>query len=153
MLGLVEDAHWADPTTIELLDLLVGRAAGLPLLLVVTHRPEFRAPWPASAHVAELRLGRLGPRDSAALVARVGSPPARGRFRRRCSSEIVERTDGVPLFAEELTKTVLGAPAPARAGAACDGPSVPASLHGLAQARASDRSSPGAPRRWPRPAP
>jgi energy-coupling factor transporter ATP-binding protein EcfA2 len=92
VLGVFEDAHWADPTTIELLDLVVGRAAGLPLLLVVTHRPEFRAPWAGQAHVAELRLDRLGPRDSAALVGRVAAAAGAGAL----PPEVARRSSGAP---------------------------------------------------------
>ena len=107
VLVVFEDAHWADPTTLELLDLLVGRAAGLPLLLVVTLRPEFQPPWVGQAHVAELRLRPPGPRDSAALVGRVAAAAGAARCRRELVERIVERTDGVPLFVEELTRAVL----------------------------------------------
>ena len=86
VLGVLEDAHWADPTTLELLDLVVARAATLPVLLVVTHRPEFRAPWTGQAHVTELGLRRLGRRDNIALIERVAgvrSVAARGCGRHR----------------------------------------------------------------------
>jgi class 3 adenylate cyclase len=105
VLGVLEDAHWADPTTLELLDLLVARIDGLALLLVVTHRPEFRAPWAGQAHVTELRLSRLGRRDKAALVEQVAG--GAGTLPPEVMEEIVERTDGVPLFIEELTRSAL----------------------------------------------
>src|SRR6202007_2488572 len=70
VLMLFEDAHWIDPTSLELLTLTVARASQLPLLLLVTPRPEFPPPWPAEAHVTTLPLGRLGRRDGATLVER-----------------------------------------------------------------------------------
>ena len=104
VLAVLEDAHWADPTTRELVDLLVARIPELPALLVVTHRPEFEAPWAGQAHVTELRLGRLGRRASAALVAHAaGGKPLPPEL----AGQIVAKTDGVPLFAEELTRAVL----------------------------------------------
>jgi hypothetical protein len=143
VLGVFEDAHWADPTTIELLDLMVGRAAGLPLLLVVTHRPEFRAPWANQAQVAELRLDRLGPRDSAALVGRVAAAAGAGALPPEVVEGIVERTDGVPLFAEELTRAVLEAGYNGAGAQAV--PAVPATLHASLAARL-DRLGPAAKR-------
>jgi predicted ATPase len=104
VLALVEDAHWADPSTRELLDMLVARVEGLPVLLVVTHRPEFQAPWVGQAHVTAAALSRLGRRESAALVARVAGGKA---LPAALLDHVVGRTDGVPLFVEELTKTVL----------------------------------------------
>ena len=141
VLGVLEDAHWADPTTIELLDLLLGRVAGLPVLLVVTHRPEFRAPWAGHAHVAALRLDRLGRRDSATLVGRVAAAAGAGAPPPEVVEEIVERTDGVPLFAEELTRTVLEAGYGAAGARAA--PMVPATLHASLDARL-DRLGPAA---------
>ncbi len=119
VLAVLEDAHWADPTTLELFDLLAARADRLSLLLVATYRPDFRAPWTGQAHVTELRLSRLGRRDNAALVEQVAG--SRGRLPPEVVADIVERTDGVPLFIEELTKaareaggqTVPPAPFPA----------------------------------------
>ena len=71
MLVVFEDAHWIDPSSRELLDLAVERAAGLPILLLVTFRPEFEPPWIGQPHVTALALSRLGPRDAAALARRV----------------------------------------------------------------------------------
>jgi class 3 adenylate cyclase len=131
VLALAEDTHWADPTTIELLDLLAARVVGLRVLLVVTHRPEFRAPWDGLAH--KLHLGRLDRRDSATLIERIASTLGTVPLPPELVEEIVERTDGVPLFAEELTRAVLeageGAALPAAASA------VPATLHASLAAR------------------
>jgi class 3 adenylate cyclase len=134
VLGVLEDAHWADPTTLELLDLLAGCVDGLALLFVVTHRPEFRAPWAGQAYVTELRLSRLGRRDKAALVEQVAGGP--GTLQPEIVAEIVERTDGVPLFIEELTRAALEAGGvmglqPAFAAGAI----VPATLHASLTAR------------------
>jgi len=107
VLALAEDTHWADPTTIELLDLMAARVVALRVLLVVTHRPEFRAPWDGLAH--KLQLGRLDRRDSATLIRRIASTLGTVALPPELVEEIVERTDGVPLFAEELTRAVLEA--------------------------------------------
>jgi class 3 adenylate cyclase len=104
VLMVFEDAHWVDPTSRELLDLTLDRASRMPVLVVVTFRPEFRHAWNGQPHVTTLGLNRLGGHDGAALVERLAgnaglSPEIVG--------EIVERADGVPLFVEELTKAVL----------------------------------------------
>jgi predicted ATPase/class 3 adenylate cyclase len=99
-----EDVHWSDPTTQELLGLTIEHLQRLPVLLLITFRPEFSPPWPAQPHVSALALSRLGRREGAALVERVvrDKPlPA------EVAAQIVAKTDGVPLFVEELTKTVL----------------------------------------------
>jgi predicted ATPase/class 3 adenylate cyclase len=103
VLLLVEDAHWLDPTSLELLALIVDRAAGLRLLVVVTARPEFVPPWPSHAHVSTTALNRLDRREGAALVAQVAGRDLPDDV----LASILARTDGVPLFVEELTKTVL----------------------------------------------
>jgi class 3 adenylate cyclase/tetratricopeptide (TPR) repeat protein len=107
VLGVLEDAHWADPTTLELLDLLAARVDSLPMLVVVTHRPDFHAPWAGQAHVMELRISRLNRRDNAELVERVAGAP--GTLVPEIIAAIVERTDGVPLFTEEVTRAALEA--------------------------------------------
>jgi class 3 adenylate cyclase len=131
VLALAEDTHWADPTTIELLDLIAARVVALRVLLVVTHRPEFRAPWDGLAH--KLHLGRLDRRDSATLIERIASTLGTVAMPPELVEEIVERTDGVPLFAEELTRVVLeageGAALPAATSA------MPATLHASLAAR------------------
>jgi class 3 adenylate cyclase/predicted ATPase len=104
VLMVFEDAHWIDPTSRELMDLTVDRVRRLAVLLVITFRPEFQPAWGGLSHVTSLALNRLGERDGEALVQQLagnaGLTPA-------IVAEIVERTDGVPLFVEELTKAVL----------------------------------------------
>jgi class 3 adenylate cyclase/predicted ATPase len=99
-----EDAHWIDPTSRELLDLTVERVRNLPVFLIVTFRPEFQPPWTGQPQVAMLVLNRLDRRDRAALVAQVVGGKA---LPDEVIDQIAERTDGVPLFVEELTKNVL----------------------------------------------
>ena len=104
VLELYEDLQWADPSTLELLDLLVERVHALPVLVVLTYRPEFNPPWLGQAQVTALTMNRLGRRQGAVLVDGLtsGKPlPA------EVLEQILARTDGVPLFVEELTKTVL----------------------------------------------
>jgi class 3 adenylate cyclase/predicted ATPase len=104
VLAAFEDAHWIDPTSRELLDLTVDRVRRLPALLIITFRPEFQAPWGGQPHVTTLALNRLGERDVAALVQGLAGNAPLGS---EVVAEIAERTDGVPLFVEELTKAVL----------------------------------------------
>ena len=101
---LFEDLHWADPSTLEVLGQLIPRVRDMPLLAVLTHRPEFEARWPAEAHVSAVDLGRLSPPQSRALVARLtgGKSLPLGLL-----EQIVEKTDGIPLFVEELTRSIL----------------------------------------------
>jgi class 3 adenylate cyclase/predicted ATPase len=101
---LVEDVHWIDPTTGEWLDMLIDRLRDMRALLIVTFRPEFRPRWQQLPHVTALSLGRLGHDQGAAIMDRVAGgralPPEVG-------SQILAKTEGVPLFVEELTRTVL----------------------------------------------
>ena len=99
-----EDAHWLDPTSRELLDLTVDRVRTLPVLLIVTFRPEFQSPWAGQPQVSMLALNRLDRRDRTALVAQIAGSKA---LPNEVVSQIAERSDGVPLFVEELTKSVL----------------------------------------------
>jgi class 3 adenylate cyclase/predicted ATPase len=104
VLVVFEDAQWIDPSTLEFLDLVIERAQHIRVLVVVTFRPDFTPPWATQAHATLLPLNRLGRRQGAAMVERVsGSRTLPPEIR----DEIVARTDGVPLFLEELTKTVL----------------------------------------------
>ena len=104
MLMVFEDAHWIDPTSREWLDLTLDRVRRLPVLLIVTFRPEFQHGWAGQAHVTMLALNRLDVRDVTALVRGLaGNTPLGSEI----VEEIVERTDGVPLFVEELTRAVL----------------------------------------------
>ncbi len=103
VLLLFEDAHWADPSTLELLETTMDRLAELPVLLVVSFRPEFTAPWIGRAGVSLIALSRLDRRESAALATRVTLAHA---LPAALLDRIVAQTDGVPLFIEELTKAV-----------------------------------------------
>ncbi len=101
---LFEDAHWADASTLELLDKAIGLLTDLPVLLIVSFRPEFQPPWVGLAVASLITLRRLTQKQAAQLaeriaVERVLSPTLLER--------IVTQTDGVPLFIEELTKAVL----------------------------------------------
>ena len=101
---VLEDAHWIDPTTRELFDIVIDRVRDLPVLLIMTYRPEFSPPWLGQSHVTALTLNRLGRRENAALIKQVAGgkdlPP-------RLREQIITRTDGIPLFIEEVTKSVL----------------------------------------------
>jgi tetratricopeptide (TPR) repeat protein len=101
---LFEDAHWADPTTLEVLDLLIDRVRNIPLLIVLTHRPEFQSRWSGQGHVGALNLSKLTRAQGAAMVsALVGAKSLPGGL----LEQILTRTDGVPLFVEELTRAIL----------------------------------------------
>ena len=104
VLMVFEDAHWIDPSSRELLDLIFDRVPGLDVLLVVTFRPEFQHGWSGQPHVSMLALNRLGEGDGVALVERLAGNAG---LSHEIVEEIVERADGVPLFVEELTKAVL----------------------------------------------
>jgi predicted ATPase len=134
VLMLFEDVHWMDPSSRELLDLIVERVVRLPVLLLVTFRPEFQPPWSGQAHVTVLVLNRLDRREGAVLVRRVVGAKA---LTDDVVTEIVERTDGVPLFVEELTKAMLegGSVATALSRAGATPPNVPAMLHASLMAR------------------
>jgi class 3 adenylate cyclase/predicted ATPase len=103
-LMIVEDAHWIDPTSRELLELAIERVRTLPVLLIITFRPEFHPPWTGQPHVTMLVLNRLDRRDRTALVTQITGGVL---LPDDILAQIVERTDGVPLFVEELTKSVL----------------------------------------------
>jgi class 3 adenylate cyclase/predicted ATPase len=99
-----EDAHWIDPTSRELLDLTIEHVRSLSVLLIVTFRPEFQPPWTGQPQVTMLALNRLDRRDRTALVEQIAGGKA---LPDDVIGQIVDRTDGVPLFVEELTKSVL----------------------------------------------
>ena len=106
VLMIFEDAHWTDPTSLEAFGRAVDQIKTLPALLIVTFRPEFSAPWAGRSHVTSVALNRLGERETAAIIARlVGNKELPADV----VAEIVERTDGIPLFVEEMTKAVLEA--------------------------------------------
>ena len=104
LLVLFEDVHWADPTSLELLARIIERLPGHRILLLVTARPEFTSPWPNYAHVSIVPLTRLNRRDGAAIVERVVGGK---KLPEDVLSQILARTDGVPLFIEELTKAIV----------------------------------------------
>ena len=104
ILMVFEDAHWIDPTSRELLDLIVERVRNVPVLLLVTFRPEFRPPWTGQPQVMMLALSRLDRRDRTALVKQIAGGKA---MPEEVVARIADRADGVPLFVEELTKSVL----------------------------------------------
>jgi class 3 adenylate cyclase/predicted ATPase len=104
VLMVLEDAHWIDPTTAELFGLVIDRIRHLPALLLITFRPEFTPPWTGHTHVTSLALSRLGQRQGAQMVERLtGNKPLPAEVLK----QILLKTEGVPLFVEELTKTVL----------------------------------------------
>jgi len=106
ILLLIEDAQWADDTSLELLDLIVERARQLPIVALVTFRTEFEPPWAGLANVGTLTLGRLDRENVESIVTQVASGRA---LPTEVMKQIVAKTDGNPLFVEELTKTVLEA--------------------------------------------
>ena len=106
VLMIVEDAHWVDPTSLEAFGQAVGQIANLRVLLIVTFRSEFEPPWIGRSHVTALTINRLAERDVRAMIDNViGNKPLSLEVRQ----DIMERTDGVPLFVEEITKAVLEA--------------------------------------------
>jgi class 3 adenylate cyclase/predicted ATPase len=133
VLMVFEDVHWIDPSSRELLDLTIERAARLPVLLLVTCRPEFQPFWTGQHHVTALVLNRLSRREGDALVRRVAGGAA---LPDDLVAAIVARADGVPLFLEELTKDVLEASAgKGLAASPLTVPAVPATLHAALMAR------------------
>jgi class 3 adenylate cyclase/predicted ATPase len=137
VLMIFEDAHWTDPTSLETFGRVVDRVRSLPVLLIVTFRPEFEPPWIGRPYVTALTINRLAQRDIEAMIdSVVGNKfiPAGVRH------DIIERTDGIPLFVEEMTKSVLEAGSEEEAQrTAATIPSttlaVPASLHASLMAR------------------
>jgi len=106
LLMVFEDLHWMDPTSLEFLDRTIARVDQLPVLLIATFRPEFHPPWSGQAYVSTLTLSRLGRSEATTLVRRLAGNTT---LSNEIVAEIVERTDGVPLFVEEVTKVVLEA--------------------------------------------
>jgi class 3 adenylate cyclase/predicted ATPase len=137
VLMIFEDAHWADPTSLEAFSRNVDRIRTLRVLLLVTFRPEFDAPWVGRPHVTALIVNRLAEHEAGAMIDRIiGNRLLSASIRQ----DIIERTDGIPLFVEEMTKAVLEAgseTAAARAVAAVPSPAlaVPASLYAPLMAR------------------
>jgi tetratricopeptide (TPR) repeat protein len=131
VLMIFEDLQWTDATSREFLDLLVDRIEGMPVLLVATLRSEFQPPWTALRQVTSLTLARLDQRLCTTIVEQIAGPKT--SLSEEIVAEIVERTDGVPLFLEELTKAVLESAAIGTIAAMSL--AVPASLHASLIAR------------------
>jgi class 3 adenylate cyclase len=140
VLMVFEDAHWVDPTSRELLDLTIARVARIPVLLVVTFRPEFLHGWGGEPHVTHLNLNRLAGGEGTMLVERLAGYAG---LSRETLNEIVERADGVPLFVEELTKAVLETNDRVLAASALPELAIPPTLHASLIARL-DRLGPTA---------
>lgn len=138
VLLIVEDLHWVDPTTVEWLRLVVDQAPTSALCVLLTCRPEFQPPWGFRAHVTSLTLTRLSQTQAEAMLTRVAGGKA---LPAEVSQQIVARTDGVPLFVEELTKMVLesGLLQEREDGYELAGPlpplAIPATLHDSLMAR------------------
>ena len=104
VLMVFEDVHWIDPTSLDLLDLIVDRVATLRVLLIITFRPEFAPAWIGRSHVTLISLSRLPRQQRAEMIMRVTGGKA---LPKEIAEHIIDRTDGVPLFIEELTKAVI----------------------------------------------
>ena len=104
VLMIVEDAHWIDPTSLEFFSRAIERIGNLPVLLVITARPGFAPPWPSHTYVSTLTLSRLGRHQGEVLILSITQGKA---LPSEVLNQIIAHTDGVPLFVEELTKTVL----------------------------------------------
>ena len=121
--------HWVDPSTLELIQLLVEQGATARLLLLCTARPEFRPPWPPRAHQTQITLNRLSARHVRTMVGKVAAQKA---LADQTIATVVERTGGVPLFVEELTRAVLES-----GDGKLTGSEIPATLHDSLIARGS----------------
>ncbi len=129
ILVVVEDAHWIDPTSQQLGDLLVGMIRQSPMLVVVTCRPEYRRVWQDEPHAALMELKPIATSDAEVLIKHI----AGGNLSEPVVRGIAERADGVPLFIEELTRTVLDGNS--SDSAARKTPAIPSSLHASLMAR------------------
>src|SRR6516165_8832164 len=132
ILGIVEDIQWIDPTTIELLVRVIAHCSGERIMVLITHRDDYRAEWLSSPEIRRIALQKLPIHECEQMVAAVAGSDF---VPRRITSQIVERTDGVPLFVEEFTRTVvdsgaisLTAESPVPSGKLPE-PLVPASIH------------------------
>ena len=130
LLLILEDAHWADPSSLDTLQRLIHAVAATPMYVVVTCRPEFRLPGATPSHVTPLTLNRLTPQQIETVIQRVSGAAS---LSDGAIQQIVERADGIPFFAEELTRTVLSAQTRANEGATA--PAMPATLDASLQAR------------------
>ena len=134
---IFEDAHWADPTSLEAFGRAVDRIATHCVLLLITFRPEFEPPWIGQPHVTALTINRLTRREVEAMIDRV---IGNRQLVANVKQDIIERTDGIPLFVEEMTKAVIeagseGAAQDVAAAVPSAALAVPASLHASLMAR------------------
>ena len=104
VLLVVEYLHWADPSTLELLRLLIERVSATRVFVVLTFRPEFSPPWPMRGYLSTLTLSRLLHQQVEVMASRVAGGKA---LPKELINQLVEKTDGVPLFVEEITKSIL----------------------------------------------
>ena len=137
VLALIEDAHWIDPSSLEFFALLVERASSMRLLLVIVARPEFIPPWPEYSYLTTLTLPRLNRADATLLIEQAAGER---RIPAAVAGGIIARADGVPLFVEELTKSVMEGSSDGHNGGAVGTSTVgispiPSTLHGLLLAR------------------
>ena len=137
VLMIFEDAHWADPTSLEAFGRVIDRIRTLRVLLLVTFRPDFDAPWVGRPYVTALVINRLTEREAGAMIERI---VGNKRLPANIRQDIIERTDGIPLFVEEMTKAVLeaeseGAAEHIAAAVPSSALAVPASLHASLMAR------------------
>ena len=144
LLCLVEDIHWIDPSTLELLTALIDQVPAGRILLFCTFRPLFQPPWGIHSHITQLNLGRLEPDQASAMIEKVSGGKA---LPGGLVEQLVQKTDGVPLFVEELTKMVLesGMLTKGRDGYQLTGPlprlAVPATLQDSLLARLDAQGS------------
>ena len=135
--GMHSYAHWTDPTGLELFSRIIDKIPTLRVLLLITFRPDFEPPWVGQPHVTTLTINRLTRREVEAMIDRiVGSKVLPTNIRK----DIIERTDGIPLFVEEMTKAVVEAESQSAAGSTAEAtafpvPAVPATLHASLMAR------------------
>jgi class 3 adenylate cyclase/tetratricopeptide (TPR) repeat protein len=127
LVSFIEDLHWADPTTVELIQLLVEQGTTAPLMLLYTARPEFRASWPLRTHHTQVNLDRLSVREARTMVREVAPREA---LADETVAAVVERSGGVPLFVEELTRAVLES-----GGGNLTGAAIPVTLRDSLMAR------------------
>ena len=137
VLTIFEDAHWSDPTSLEALGRAVDRIATLRVLMIVTFRPEFEAPWIGRPYVTAITINRLSKREIVEMIGRVVGNKLLPESLRQ---DIIERTDGIPLFVEEITKAVMEAESEGKARQAVSvvpapALNVPATLHASLMAR------------------
>jgi class 3 adenylate cyclase/tetratricopeptide (TPR) repeat protein len=129
---LIEDLHWSDPSTVELLGMILDQIAREPVLLLMTYRPDFQPPWGARSHLTPLLLARMTRAQMGDLVRKAARERA---LDEAWVGEIVRRVDGVPLFGEELTRTVVASKAAPPRGGATPAFQVPETLQDLLMAR------------------